>query len=181
VLAMPIALFPALNAERFGGSPGTLGLLSTAIAVGGLLGSVLSGPVKHVVHPGKAMLVTGSIWGAALAGFGVVHGLAASLVLLAVAGAADVLSVVFRTAIVQLATPDSMRGRTSSTEFVVGAAFPQVGNFRAGLVASASSPAISAVAGGLAAVVGAGLIALRLPAFVRYRHADEMSDLQISS
>jgi MFS family permease len=181
VLAMPIALFPATNAERFGGSPGTLGLLSTAIAVGGLLGSVLSGPVKHVVHPGKAMLVTGSIWGAALAGFGVVHGLAASLVLLAVAGAADVLSVVFRTTIVQLATPDSMRGRTSSTEFVVGAAFPQVGNFRAGLVASASSPAISAVAGGLAAVVGAGLIALRLPAFVRYRHADEMSDLQISS
>jgi MFS family permease len=181
VLAMPIALFPAINAERFGGSPGTLGLLSTAIAVGGLVGSVLSGPVKHVVHPGKAMLVTGSIWGAALAGFGVVHGLAASLVLLAVAGAADVLSVVFRTTIVQLATPDSMRGRTSSTEFVVGAGFPQVGNFRAGLVASASSPAISAVAGGLAAVVGAGLIALRLPAFVRYRHADEASALRISS
>jgi MFS family permease len=173
VLAMPIALFPAINADRFGGSPRTLGLLTTAIAVGGLLGSVLSGPVKHVVHPGRAMLITGSIWGAALAGFGAVHGLAASLALLAVAGFADVLSVVFRTTIVQLATPDPMRGRTGSTEFVVGAAFPQVGNFRAGLVASASSPGVSAVTGGLAAVVGAGLIALTLPAFVRYRHADE--------
>ena len=108
--------------------------------MGGLLGSTLSGPVKHVVHPGRAMLITCSIWGAALAGFGAVHGLLASLALLAVAGAGAVLSVVFRTTIVQLATPDSMRGRTSSTEFVVGAAFPQVGNFRAGLVVSASSP-----------------------------------------
>lgn len=173
VLAMPIALFPAINADRFGGSPRTLGLLSTALAVGGLVGSVLSGPVKHVVHPGRAMLITGSIWGAALACFGAAHGLAMSLALLAVAGAADVLSVVFRTTIVQLATPDAMRGRTSSTEFVVGAAFPQVGNFRAGLVASASSPGISAVTGGLAAVVGAGLIALTLPAFRHYQHVAE--------
>jgi len=75
VLAMPIALFPAINANRFGGSPGTLGLLSTAVAVGGLLGLALSGPVKRVVRPGRAMLITGSIWGAALAGFGAVHDL----------------------------------------------------------------------------------------------------------
>jgi len=176
VLAMPVALFPAINVDRFGGSPGTLGLLSTAIAVGGLLGSVLSGPVQHVVRPGRAMLFTGCIWGAALAGFGAVNSLPSSLALLAVAGAADVLSVVFRTTIVQLATPDSMRGRTSSTEFVVGAAFPEVGNFRAGLVASASSPGISAVAGGLAAVAGAGLIALTSPALVRYRHAEGISN-----
>jgi MFS family permease len=169
VLAMPVALFPAINAERFGGSPRTLGLLSTAVAVGGLLGSVLSGPVRHVVRPGRAMLVSGSVWGAALAGFGAVHGLPPSLALLAVAGAADVLAVVFRTTIVQLATPDALRGRTSSSEFIVGAAFPQVGNFRAGVVAGVTSPAISAVSGGLAAVVGAGVIALTLPAFVRYR------------
>jgi hypothetical protein len=119
------------------------------------------------------MLITGAIWGAALAGFGAVHGLAMSLTLLGVAGAADVLSFVFRTTIVQLATPDAMRGRTSSTEFVVGAAFPQVGNFRAGLVASASSPGLSAVTGGLAAVLGAGLIALALPAFRHYQHVEE--------
>jgi MFS family permease len=172
VLAMPIALFPAINAERFGGSPTTLGLLSTALAVGGLTGSVLSGPVKHVVHPGRAMLITGAIWGAALAGFGAVHGLSLTLLMLAIAGGADVLSVVFRTTIVQLATPDSMRGRVSSTEIIVGGAFPQVGNFRAGLVANASTPNLSAVTGGLAAVVGAALIALSLPQFARYRHAE---------
>ncbi|MET7419969.1 MFS transporter [Dactylosporangium sp. NPDC005555] len=172
VLAMPIALFPAINADRFNGSPRTLGLLSTAIAVGGLLGSILSGPVKTITRPGRAMLITGAVWGAAIAGFGAVHGLPATLALLAVAGAADVLCVVFRTTIVQLATPDTMRGRTNSTEYVVGAAFPQIGNFRAGLLATATTPQISAVAGGLAAIVGAGLIAARLPAFTAYRHAD---------
>jgi MFS family permease len=171
VLAMPVALFPEINAERFGGSPTTLGLLSTALAVGGLTGSVLSGPVKHVARPGRAMLATGAIWGAALAGFGAVHALPLTLLMLAIAGGADVLSVVFRTTIVQLATPDSMRGRVSSTEIVVGGAFPQVGNFRAGLVANVSTPGISAVTGGLSAVAGAALIALSLPAFVRYRHA----------
>jgi MFS family permease len=175
VLAMPIALFPAINAERFGGSPRTLGLLTTAVAVGGLLGSVLSGPVGHVARPGRAMLVMGAIWGAALAGFGAVQGLAASMALLALAGAADVLSVVFRTSIVQLATPDALRGRVSATEFVVGAAFPQVGNFRAGVVASATSPAISAISGGLSAVVGAGAIALALPALARYKIREPVS------
>jgi MFS family permease len=172
VLAMPIALFPEINAERFGGSPTTLGLLSTAVAVGGLTGSVLSGPVQHVARPGRAMLVTGAVWGAALTGFGAVQNLALTMVILAIAGGADVLSVVFRTTIVQLATPDSMRGRVSSTEIIVGGAFPQVGNFRAGLVANAFSPGISAVSGGLSAIAGAALIALCLPEFVRYRHAE---------
>jgi MFS family permease len=172
VLAMPVALFPAINADRFGGSPTTLGLLSTALAVGGLTGSVLSGPVKHVVHPGRAMLITGAIWGGALTGFGAVRGLALTLLMLAIAGGADVLSVVFRTTIVQLATPDSMRGRVSSTEIIVGGAFPQVGNFRAGLVANASTPGLSAVTGGLSAVVGAALVALTVPAFVHYRQFD---------
>lgn len=172
VLAMPVALFPAINADRFGGSPTTLGLLSTALAVGGLTGSILSGPVKLIVRPGRAMLITGAIWGAALAGFGAVNGLPLTLLMLAIAGGADVLSVVFRTTIVQLATPDSMRGRVSSSEIIVGGAFPQVGNFRAGLVANASTPNLSAVTGGLAAVAGAALIALSLPEFVRYRHAD---------
>lgn len=178
VLAMPVALFPAINAERFGGAPTTLGLLSTALALGGLVGSTLSGPVKHVTRPGRAMLLTGSVWGAALAGFGIVQDLPATLALLVVAGGADVLSVVFRTSIVQLATPDRMRGRTSSAEFVAGTACPQLGNFRAGLVASASTPGISALTGGVAAIAGAALIAGTLPAFTRYRHARDGHEQQ---
>jgi MFS family permease len=176
VLAMPIALFPAINAGRFGGSPRTLGLLTTAIAVGGIIGSGLSGPVGRVARQGRAMLIAGAVWGAALAGFGLVHGLFASLALLAVAGVADVSSVVLRTTIVQVATPDAYRGRTSAAEFVVGAACPELGNFRAGAVASLTSPAFSAVSGGLSCIAGAGLIALAMPALVRYRPGPELLD-----
>lgn len=172
VLAMPIALFPAINADRFDGSPRTLGLLSAAVAVGGLLGSTLSGPVAHVHRPGRAMLVAGAVWGAALVGFGLTPDLAGTLAFLAVAGAADVLAVVFRTTIIQLAAPDALRGRVGSTELVVGAACPQLGNFRGGVIAGATSPAASAVIGGLSALAGIGLIAWTLPAFTRYRHAD---------
>lgn len=169
VLAMPIALFPAINAARFGGSPRTLGLLTTAIALGGVLGSGLSGPVGRIRRQGLGMLIAGAVWGAALAGFGLVHGLAASLALLAVAGMADVTSVVLRTTLIQLATPDAYRGRIAAAEYVVGAACPELGNFRAGAVAAAASPAVSAVTGGLACVAGAGLIAVLMPALIRYR------------
>jgi hypothetical protein len=169
VLAMPIALFPAINAERFGGSPRTLGLLTTAVAVGGILGSGLSGPIGRLRRQGRGMLVAGAVWGAALAGFGLVDGLAATLVLLAVAGAADVSSVVLRTTVIQLATPDAYRGRIAAAEYVVGTACPELGNFRAGAVASLTSPAVSAVSGGLACVGGTALIAVLMPGFVRYR------------
>lgn len=175
VLAMPIALFPAVNAERFGGSPRTLGLLTTAVAVGGILGAGLSGPVGRLRRQGLGMLSAGVIWGAALAGFGLVDGLAATLILLAVAGAADVSSVVLRTTIVQVVTPDAYRGRVNAMEFIVGASCPQLGNFRAGAVASLTSPGFSAVSGGLSCIAGAGVIAITMPALVRYRLAGSAS------
>lgn len=171
VLAMPVALFPAVNAERFGGSPRTLGLLTTALGVGGLIGSALSGPVGRIQRQGRAMLAAGGVWGVALAGFGLVDGLAASLALLVLASVADVSSVVLRTTIVQVDTPDAYRGRISAAEYVVGAMCPQLGNARAGAVASLTTPNVSAVSGGLSCVVGAGLIALAFPALVRYRPA----------
>jgi MFS family permease len=169
VLGMPFALFPAINAERFGGSPRTLGLLAAAPAIGGLLGTVLSGPVGRVSRQGRAILIAGGVWGAGLAAFGMAETLWLAVACLIVAGTADVLSVVFRTTVIQLATPDRYRGRASAAEFVVGAACPQLGNFRAGAVASLTSPGVSAVSGGLATIAGAGLIALAMPAFVRYR------------
>ena len=113
------------------------------------------------------------VWGLGLIGFGLVDGLAATLGFLLVAGVADVLAVVFRTSVVQLAVPDNLRGRTSATEFVVGAGAPQLGNFRAGLLGSVTSPGAAAALGGASSLVGAGLIALFLPALRRYRPADE--------
>jgi MFS family permease len=169
VLGFPFALFPAINAAHFGGAAQTLGLLTAAPAVGGLLGSALSGPVGRVSRRGLGMLVTNTVWGATLAGFGLAGRLWLALLLLAVAGAADVTGVVFRTALVQLETPDRYRGRVSATEYVVGAACPQLGNFRAGTVAALTSPAVSAVTGGLATIAGAVAICFALPAFSRYR------------
>jgi MFS family permease len=173
VLAMPFALFPAINAERFDGNPRTLGLLTAAVAAGGILGTALSGPVSHVTRPGLAMQLCTLVWGAGLIGFGLVHGLALTLGFLVLAGIADVLAVVFRTSVIQLAVPDHLRGRTSATEFVVGAGAPQLGNFRAGVLGSLTSPGASAAVGGVSSLVGAGLIALLLPALRRYQAAEQ--------
>lgn len=169
LLAVPVALFPAVADQRFGGSPELLGLMTTAMAVGGVLGTVLSGPVGRAQRQGRTMLCAVAVWGLAIAGFGLAHGVVLTLLALLVADAADVSSVMLRAAVVQTATPDAFRGRVSATDYVVGAAVPQLGNFRAGVVASATSPGFSAVSGGLAATAAAGVLALCFPALVRYR------------
>jgi MFS family permease len=171
LLGFPFALFPSINAERFGGSPATLGLLTTAVGIGGVLGSVFSGPVGHIVRPGRAMLVTISVFGAAVAVFGAAGQLWLALASLAVAGAADTTTVVLRSTVVQTVIPDELRGRISAAEYVVGVGGPQLGGVRAGAVGSLASPAISAVSGGLSTIVAAVVIGLTLPAFTRYRRA----------
>ena len=169
VFGLPVSLFPAINAERFGGDPRTLGLFATAIGVGGLVSVAFSGRVTHMVRQGRAMLCTVAIWGAAFAGFAVAPGLWLTLGLLALAGAADAFTVVFRGAIVAAATPDRLRGRVMAADYVVGAGGGQLGNLEAGALGSLTTPVISALAGGLATVAGTVVIGLALPAFTRYR------------
>ena len=160
LLAMPIALFPVVNEERFGGSPQTLGLFLSAVAVGGILAGLVSGAVTRSDRPGAVQLWAAGVWGAALAVFGLVGPLWTALLALAVAGAADTVSVVSRGAAVQLVTPETHRGRVTSVEHVIGIAGPELGNFRAGVVAGATSAAFAATSGGLACVVGIFLVAL---------------------
>ena len=169
IFGLPVALFPAINAERFGGNPRTLGLFMTAIGVGGLISAMLSGPVGHITRQGWAMLCAVSVWGAAFAGFAVAPTLWLTLGLLAVAGAADTFTVVFRGTIVQQSTPDELRGRVTAADYVVGAGGGQIGNLEAGALGSLTSPAISALSGGLATIAGAVVIGIALPAFTRYR------------
>ncbi len=169
VFGLPVALFPAINAERFGGDPRTLGLFTTAIGVGGLASAALSGPVGRVSRQGRAMLAAVAVWGAAFAGFAVAPGLWLTLGLLAVAGAADTFTVVFRGAIVTALSPDQLRGRVMAADYVIGAGGGQLGNLEAGALGSLTSPTVSALAGGLATIAGAIVIALALPAFTRYR------------
>jgi MFS family permease len=169
VFALPLALFPAINAERFGGDPRTLGLFTTAIGVGGLVSGAFSGPAGHIARQGRAMLVAVAVWGGAFAGFAVAPSLWLTLGLLAVAGAADAFTVVFRGAIVAAVTPDRLRGRVMAADYVVGAGGAQLGSLEAGAVAAVTSPVISALAGGLATVGAALVIGLALPVFTRYR------------
>jgi MFS family permease len=169
VLAMPIALFPAVNAERFAGDPRTLGLLLSAVAVGGMAAGLLSGPVARAARPGWLSTVAAAVWGLALAGFGLVDGLVSTLLCLAVAGAADTVSVIARGTVIQLATPDGYRGRATSVEYVVGAGGPGLGNARAGFVAGFAGPEVAAVSGGLACVAAVALTAAGHPALRRWR------------
>jgi MFS family permease len=116
-----VALFPAINAERFGGDPRTLGLFTTAIGLGGLASAAFSGLVTHVSRQGRAMLCAVAAWGAALTGFALAPSLWLTLSLLAIAGAADTFTVVFRGAIIAAATPDHLRGRVMAADYVIGA------------------------------------------------------------
>ncbi len=169
VFGLPVALFPAINAERFGGDPRTLGLFTTAIGVGGLVTAALSGPVGHVVRPGRAMLAAVAVWGAAFAGFALARSLGLTLLMLAAAGGADTFTVVLRGTIVQQVTPEEFRGRVTAADYVVGVSGGQLGSLEAGALGSLTSPVISALSGGLATVAGAAVIGLAIPAFARYR------------
>ncbi len=168
IFGMPRALFPALAATHFGGGSRTVGLLYAAPAIGGLLGAAFSGPLKHVRRQGMAVLVAVAIWGGSVAGFGSTRSLALATVLLAVAGAADMVSAVFRQTILLQVVPDALLGRLSSVNFVVVAGGPRLGDLESGAVAAATSPVFSAISGGVACVVVVALLGLAVPALARY-------------
>jgi MFS family permease len=173
VFAMPMSLFPIVNAERFGDDPRTYGLFLTSIAVGGVVASALSGTFTRRARPGRAMLVGAATWGAALAGFAVAPNAWLGLGFLAIAGAADTVSVVSRSTIVQLATPDALRGRVAAAEQAVGQAGPDLGNLRGGLVAGWTSGTAALLSGGLTCLAGVVAIALTTPALRRARTEPE--------
>jgi MFS family permease len=165
ILGMPSALFPAFAAERFHGGTVVLGLLYAAPGAGALVGAVTTGWVPLVRRRGLAVVVAVVVWGLAIAGFGLSTMLWAALVLLAVAGWADVISAVLRNTILQTSIDESYRGRLSSIQMAVVTGGPRLGNFEAGAVAALTTPAISAVSGGIGCAIGAVLLAWRLPKF----------------
>ncbi|MCD0442142.1 MFS transporter [Glycomyces sp. A-F 0318] len=172
LLAMPVSLFPLVNELRFGGSPETLGLFPAAIAVGGILAGLASGLVSRADRIGLVQLGAAGAWGAALAGFGLAEPLWAVLGALAVAGAADTIAVISRGTLVQLATPDSHRGRVSSAELVIGIAGPDLGNARAGAVAALTSGPFALASGGLLCVAGVLWVGLRNRPLREFRVSD---------
>jgi MFS family permease len=179
VFGMPRALFPALAATVFGGGARTLGFLYAAPGAGALLGALMTGWVHRVRRQGRAVIIAVLVWGAAITCFGLVRWLPgvvmlpAALVLLAVAGYADVISAVFRSTIIQLAAPEELRGRLMGTQMAAVAGGPRVGDTEAGAVAAAFGVTASVVSGGLACIVGALLLAWKLPQFSRYTPVEE--------
>ena len=166
VFGMPKALFPAV-ARSFGG-PAVLGALYAAPSAGALLASLMSGWTGKVRRQGVAVYIAVIGWGASLIVFGLVDPLWAALAALALAGAADMISAIFRHAILQTAAPPHMVGRLSGLELAVVASGPAVGDLEAGAVAALTSVRFSIVSGGFACVIGVGIMALALPQFARY-------------
>jgi MFS family permease len=168
LLSMPISLFPLVNAERFGNDPRTLGLFLTAVAVGGVAASVLSGAFTRLPRPGLVMLAGSATWGVSLAAFGISPDRWLAFGFLALAGAADTLAVVSRSTIVQLNTPDALMGRVTAAEQIVGQACPELGNMRGGLVAGVTSGTVALVSGGLSCLLAIALIAVANPGLRRF-------------
>src|ERR671919_364063 len=155
IFGMPRALFPVLAREAFGVGPAGLGLLYAAPGAGALVGALLTGWVRHVRHQGRAVLWAVTVWGLAIIGFGLsTDAFLLALGFLAVAGAADVISAIFRSTILQSSVPDSLRGRLSSIHIMVVVGGPRLGDLEAGVVAQLTSPVFSVISGGGACVAG---------------------------
>ena len=173
VFGMPRALFPVLAVTQFGAGPELVGILFSAVAAGAVLGALTSGWVGRIRRQGRAVLVAVAVWGGGIVAFGLAGDrVALALVALAVAGAADVVSAVFRNTILQTNTPDDLRGRLAGIHILVVTGGPRIGDVEAGLVASLTSPTVSVVSGGLLCIVGVGVLALAVPSFARYRVED---------
>lgn len=169
IFGMPRALFPALGTGIFGGDASTVGLLYAAPGVGALIAAVTSGWVGSVSRRGRVIVVSVVVWGVAITVFGLISYLPLALFLLAFAGAADVVSAVFRNTILQLVVPDALRGRLSAVHTAVVGGGPSLGDLEAGAVASVTSVRFSVVSGGVACVIGALAIARFMPDLWNYR------------
>jgi MFS family permease len=175
IFGMPRAVFPVLALVILKVGPTGLGLMNAAPGVGALIGALTAGWVPAVRRQGLAVLVSVTVWGAAIVAFGLtMRTFYLGLSFLAMAGWADVISAVFRQTILQLAVPDRLRGRISGIHIMVVTGGPRLGDAEAGAAASLVSPWFSVVSGGALCVVGVAVIAMFLPQLGRYRAGQDL-------
>jgi MFS family permease len=167
--AWPQAVFPELSQTRFEGVPNSLGWLFAGASIGALLMGLTSGWVTRVDRQGAVVLAAISVWGLAIIGFGFAPALWLAVLCLAAAGAADMVSAVLRTSMLQLAAPEDMRGRMQGVFIVVVAGGPRLGDLRAGALASATSVGVAMVSGGAIVVVAMAVVAVAVPTFWLFR------------
>jgi MFS family permease len=167
VVAMPRALFPEV-AELHFGSKEAAGWLVSAIALGAVGGALVSGWMARVRRQGIALIVLISIWGGTVALSGLAGELWLVILLLAIGGAADLASGVFRQTILQVHVPDHMRGRLQGIFTVVVAGGPRLGDLRAGATAAVVGSTVSWVGGGVACVILVIIVGMMVPLFRRF-------------
>ena len=166
---MPMALFPAM-AETFGGS--SVGLLYAMPAVGALLVSLTSGWTVRINKHGLAIAIAATVWGLAIIGFGLSSALWLALLFLALAGAADGISGIFRMTMWNQSIPSHLRGRLAGIELISYTTGPMLGNAEAGFVASLYSVRTSVVSGGILCVIGSVVVGALLPTFIKYERKE---------
>ena len=162
---IPMALFPAI-AQRYGGA--SVGFLYAAPAAGALVMSLMLGWTKRVNRHGLAVGIAAACWGFAIIAFGFAGRLWLALLCLAIAGASDMISGVFRMIIWNQTIPDHLRGRLAGIELISYHTGPMLGNAESGIVASFFSIRTTVVSGGILCVVGTALLLLGLPGFRTY-------------
>jgi len=165
--AYPAALFPFLAANLH--APWAVGLMFAAPSVGALVVTVVSGWMGRVRRHGLAIAISAAVWGLLIAAFGLAPDIAVALGCLALAGAADMVSGIFRATLWNQTIPDHLRGRMAGLELLSYGIGPSAGQIRAGAVAGVTSARFSIVSGGLSCVGAVGLVCLLLPGFTRYR------------
>lgn len=168
LFAQPRALFPALAHDRFGGGAGTASLLYAATAVGAMVATLFGGAIGRVHRQALGIIVAIALWAVTIAVLGLTSALWLGVGLLAVAGAADTVSAVYRSTMLQVATPSGMQGRMQGVNMVVVSGGPRLGDLRTGATASVFSPSVSLFSGGVACLAGLVLLALVVPEFSRY-------------
>ncbi|MFG1665577.1 MFS transporter [Streptomyces sp. Y7] len=171
VFGMPRALFPQLAGQTYGsyGEGLALGLLFAAIPIGAVVGGLFSGTFSRARRHGWMVIGAVVAWGAAITAFGLSGSLWLAVVFLALAGVADMVSMVFRGAILLSAASDEMRGRMQGVFTVVVAGGPRLADVLHGTAGSAFGPRTATVGGGLLVVVLMLGLAAALPALRRYR------------
>jgi len=167
LLAIPVVLFPALAEDVFR-EPALLGLLYSVETVGALLATVTSGWATRVTHHGRAIVIAAALYGLFIGLAGLSPTIWLALVLFAFAGAADMISAVFRQTVWNSTIPESMRGRLAGIEMLSYSLGPLGGQVRAGFVADLWSVRGAIASGGFACVAGVGLTAAWLSDFWDY-------------
>jgi len=162
---MPSALFPAIAATY---GAGTVGFFYAAPSVGALFATLTSGWTKKIHRHGLFVAIAAALWGVAIILFGFATNLYAALFFLALAGAADMVSALFRFVIWNQTIPNYLRGRLASLEMISYTSGPKLGDAEAGIVASLYGLQTSIVSGGILCVVGTVVVSLFLPKFINY-------------